>query len=467
MNNGIRVLILERPFSPTVSFYIRFRHGAAQEREGKTGAAHLLEHMMFKGTFTIGGKNPRRERQLLRKIGETGERLDREHEKAAQADRQQIERLRKKLVKLQEEHRRWYRSNEIDRLYQEAGAAHLNASTSQDMITYHVSLPVNRAELWARIEADRMSEVVFREFYQERNVVLEERRQRIDADPDGFLYERFIATAFLNHPYRRPVIGWPADIARLRMQDLKELHHRLIDPSQMVITVVGAVRPKEMRRLLERYFGALPAHPVERRLIAADPPSRGERLITVRFDAGERLIMGFPKPQPPSREDCVFDVIESLLSRDRTSRFWRILVEERGLAESVRVINGLPGARFPNLFCISARVRHPHRIEELIAALDEQIAKLAAEPVTYAELEKVKNQLRVDYLRRQETNEGIASELSYHEALLGDYRYPYVYEEQLSSITPSDIVAAARKYLVPDNRVLAVMKKPVPPTRSR
>jgi len=145
MNNGIRVLILERPFSPTVSFYIRLRHGAAQEREGKTGAAHLLEHMMFKGTFTIGGKNPRRERQLLRKIEETGKRLDREHEKAAQTDRQQIERLRKQLAKLQEEHRRWYRSNEIDRLYQEAGAAHLNASTSQDMITYHVSLPANRA----------------------------------------------------------------------------------------------------------------------------------------------------------------------------------------------------------------------------------------------------------------------------------------------------------------------------------
>jgi len=193
LKNGIRVLILERHFSPTASFYIRFRAGAAEEQEGKTGLAHLLEHMMFKGTKTIGGISSVREEKLLREIGKTGETLERERTKGERKDGQRIKALEKKLAALQKEHRRWYRSNEIDRLYAEAGAININASTSQDMITYHVSLPANKAELWARIEADRLANYVLREFYQEREVVKEERRQRIDADPDGLLFERFAA----------------------------------------------------------------------------------------------------------------------------------------------------------------------------------------------------------------------------------------------------------------------------------
>ena len=459
LKNGIRVLILERHFSPTASFYIRFRAGAAEEQEGKTGLAHLLEHMMFKGTKTIGGIKSVREDKLLQEIGKTGKTLERERTKGERKDGQRIKALEKKLAALQKAHRRWYRSNEIDRLYTEAGAININASTSQDMITYHVSLPANKAELWARIEADRLANYVLREFYQEREVVKEERRQRIDADPDGLLFERFAATAFMVHPYRRPVIGWPDDIARLDMEDVDSFHRLAKEPRNMVIAIVGDIRINEMRRLLEKYFGVLPGQPAVFTPVATEPPPRGEKRITVRFDAGARMIMGFLKSPPPNREDYVFDVIEALLSRDRSSRFYRQLLETQGLAESVQAVNGLPGNRYPNLFCVFASVRHPHKIDELAAAVEKIIDDLAVEPVPAAELEKVKNQLQADFIRRQDSNEGLASLLSYYEALLGDYRYLSSYGNQISTVTADEIMAAARKYLNRDNRTVAIMTK--------
>ena len=233
MKNGIRVLILERHISPTVSFYIRVKAGAVDEIEGKTGLAHLLEHMMFKGTKTIGATIYRKERKYLSEIRKTGDRLDQERAKGDQADKDLIHKLKERLAALQKSHRLSYRSNEIDRIYNEHGAVRINASTGQDMITYHVSLPANKAELWARIESDRMSNPVFREFYQERDVVMEERRQRTDSDPDGQLYEKFAAAAFMVHPYRRPVIGWANDISFLSMTAVSYTHLTL--PTKRIV----------------------------------------------------------------------------------------------------------------------------------------------------------------------------------------------------------------------------------------
>ena len=227
----------------------------------------------------------------------------------------------------------------------------------------------------------------------------------------------------------------------------------------MVIAIVGDIRINEMRRLLEKYFGVLPGQPAVFTPVATEPPPRGEKRITVRFDAGARMIMGFLKSPPPNREDYVFDVIEALLSRDRSSRFYRQLLETQGLAESVQAVNGLPGNRYPNLFCVFASVRHPHKIDELAAAVEKIIDDLAVEPVPAAELEKVKNQLQADFIRRQDSNEGLASLLSYYEALLGDYRYLSSYGNQISTVTADEIMAAARKYLNRDNRTVAIMMK--------
>ena len=196
LKNGITVLMLERHVSPTVALYIRHCVGAVDETKGESGAAHLLEHIMFKGTTTIGTKNYPAEKILLANIEQTGVALDKEKRKDQKSDPVIIQNLTSKLKKLQTQHKQYFIANEIDRLYTENGGLDMNASTGQDVTTYNVSLPANKIELWARIETDRLLNPVFREFYTERDVVMEERRQRIESDPDGKLYEQFISTAY-------------------------------------------------------------------------------------------------------------------------------------------------------------------------------------------------------------------------------------------------------------------------------
>jgi len=461
LKNGLRLLMLERHLSPTVSIYIRYRSGAVDEADGKTGTAHLLEHMMFKGTKTIGTRNYHREEGILLKIEQVGTALDLEGMKGNSADKATLERLAKQLKDLQKTHQKLMISNEIDRLYTEQGAVDLNASTGQDLTTYQVSIPSNRIELWARIESDRMANPVFREFYTERDVVMEEWRQRSESDPDGKLLERYLATAFIAHPYRRPVIGWPSDLRFLDMNYMKQFFSKTHAPNNTVIAIVGDIRPSEVLRTVERYFGPIPRQKLSRLPITGEPAQSGERRIEVLLAADQKLILGYHKPSPPAFADYVFDLIEGLLTRGRTARLFRALIEEKRLAKSVQAHNGLPGARYANQFVFFATPRHPHTTLEIEKAMDEQIERLKNEPVSGMELEKVKNQIRADFIRGLDSNAGLASMLSYYEALLGDYHYLTQYTVRIGNITPQDIQETARKYLTRENRTVATgVRKP-------
>jgi predicted Zn-dependent peptidase len=462
LKNGLRLLMLERHLSPTVSIYIRYRSGAVDEADGKTGTAHLLEHMMFKGTTTIGARNYPSEQKLLSNIEAAGTALDREKMKGDKGDRTAIERLTQRLKVLQESHRQLFVSNDIDRLYTENGAVGLNASTGQDLTTYQVSIPSNRIELWARIESDRMMNPVFREFYTERDVVMEERRQRSESDPDGKLLERYLAAAFITHPYRRPVIGWASDIPFLDLAYMRRFLKNTHAPNNTVIAVVGDIRPSEVLRLVKKYFGPIPAQKLPLVPATKEPVQSGERRVEVLYGADPKLIIGYHKPPPPDLSDYVFDLIESLLTRGRTARLYKTLVEEKGLAKSIQAHNGMPGARYPNQFVFFATPRHPHTNLDLERAIDEEIERLKSEPVSDSELEKWKNQLRADFIRGLDSNAGLAGMLSYYEALMGDYRYLTGYTAAIDKITPDEIRQAARAYLTRENKTVASgVRKPV------
>ena len=457
LENGLVVLILERHISPTVSFYIRHRVGALQEGDGSTGAAHLLEHMLFKGTKTIGTKNYRQEKRLLDEIRKTGNALDHERLKGEQADRETIDRLLGKLRHLQSQAKALMVDNEIDRLYTENGAVDLNASTGQDVTSYHVSLPANKMELWARIESDRMMNPVFREFYSERDVVMEERKQTIESAPQRKLMELLLATAFKAHPYRRPIIGWPSDVQSLSMDYIEWFSRTYHAPNNTVIAVVGDVDPVKTLGIVKKYFGTISRVNLPPLQITAEPPQQGEQRVELVADANPYLLMGYHKPTLPSFDDYVFDVMDAILTRGRTSRLYRTLVEERGIAESIDTANGLPGSKYSNLFVIMATPRHPHTAEELEAAIHAEIEKLKKEPVSLRELEKVVNQFRADLIRDLDSNNGLASKLSYYEAITGDFRYITRHIQVVESIKSADIMKTARTYFVPENRTVATL----------
>ena len=457
LKNGLRLLMVERRLSPTVSIYIRYRAGAADEAAGKTGTAHLLEHMLFKGTKTIGTRDFRKEEKILGRIEAVGTVLDREKMRGKAADQAIIAGMARELTKLQKSHQRLTVSNEIDRLYTENGAVNLNASTGHDLTTYKVSIPANRIELWARIESDRMVNPVFREFYTERDVVREERRQRSESDPGGKLFESYLSAAFIAHPYRRPVLGWPSDMAFLDMAYMKQFFRDTHAPNNTVIAIVGDIRPSEVLRIVEKYFGWIPARKLSLVPVTEEPPQSGERRIEVLFDAEPQMILGYHKPAPPAYVDHVFDILESILAGGRTARLFKTIVEEKRLAESIQAANGLPGARFPNQFAILAKPRHPHTCSELEQALDLELERIRTGPVSPAELAKAQNQIRADFIRRLDSNHGLAGMLSYFEAILGDFHYLQDYVDTIDRVTPEDILNAARTYLTRENRTVATL----------
>jgi predicted Zn-dependent peptidase len=459
LENGMRVLLVERHTSPTVSLYIRYLVGAVDDGEGKTGAAHFLEHMLFKGTSTIGTKNFREEERVLKKIREAGTALDRERMKGMRADEAEVTRLAKELKELQSEAKEWIVENEIDRLYSENGAVDLNASTGQDVTTYKVSLPANRIELWARIEADRMTNPVLREFYTERDVVMEERRQTYESVPSRKLTELFLATAFTASPYRRPIIGWPSDISFLTPDYLEAFFKRYHSPNNTVIAIVGDINTAKTMAIVKKYFGAIPSHKLEGQHVTEEPTQVGEKRTELVAESNPYLIIGWHKPTLPSFEDYVFEVIEALLSKGRTSRFHRSIVQGKQLAEDVSAANGMPASRYPNLFMVAGTPRQPHTAEELEKAVYDDIDKLKKEPVKKQELEKIINQLRAEFIRDLSSNSGLASRLSYYEIIAGDYRYMTRYVEMIEKVTPKDIMAVAKKYFTEENRTVAVLIK--------
>jgi len=462
LGNGLKILIVERDFSPTVSLYIRHKAGAVEEQCGKTGTAHFLEHMLFKGTRTIGAKNFAREKMILDEIFLTGQELDQENRKEKAADPSKLKGLQDKLARLEKEHGVLFLSNEIDRLYTENGADQLNASTGQDVTTYQVSLPANKLELWARIESERMIAPVFREFYTERKVIMEERRQSIESDPDGKLLEQFLAAAFIAHPYGRPILGWPYDMSYLSTNDLHSFLKSYHTPSNTVIAVVGNVRHGDVLRIIRKYFGSIPSGKIPFSPITTEPPQRGERRIHVSFEANPRLMMGYHKPALPAYDDYVFDIIDTLLTDGRISRLYKTLVEETGIAESVRSMSGMPGTRYPNLFTLYATPRHPHSLAELEAALVNELERLKKEPVSKKELDRIKNTIKAAFIRSLDSNAELASMLSYFETVAGDYHYIVNHLKTIDEINSEDILRVAGTYFTDENKTVALLQKNFP-----
>ena len=459
LKNGLTVLMLERHLSPTVSLYIRHRVGSVNEADGESGAAHLLEHMMFKGTTTIGAKNYTLEKPILDKIEKTGTALDKEKLKGQKADPKIIEELSAKLKKLQDQCKKYFIPNEIDRLYTQNGGMDMNASTGQDVTTYKISLPANKIELWARIEADRLINPVFREFYTERDVVMEERRQRVEADPDGKLYEQFLSAAYKIHPYGRPVLGWTQDIMNLSPAAVKKIFAQYRAPESIVIAVVGDINTQETLKLIEKYFDRIPANNKKKNVVPAEPPQTAERKVEVVFDANPMMVIGYHKPTAPAYDDYVFDVLETILTTGRTSRLYNLLVTEMGIAESVDASNGVPATKYANLFTILAKPRYPHTNKELEEVIFREIEKIKTQPITDTELAKAKNQLRMNYIENLDSNSNLASMLSYYELLLGDYRYISNYLKIIDKVSAEDILKAAKLYLNKENCTIAELDR--------
>ena len=455
--NGMKLLVVERHDTPVVSAYITIGVGSVHETSETRGVAHLLEHMLFKGTKTLGTTDYQKELPILQNIEKVGSRLD-ALRLQSDADPAEVASLEEKLAALQAEHKQYVVKDVFSTIYSENGGVGYNAFTSKDLTTYLISLPANKLELWAMIESDRMKNPVLREFYTERDVIREERRRSYDTNPSRRHYETLVTSAFTVHPYRNPIIGWHSDIANLSPAKTREFLQKYYAPANTVIALVGDVKAADAIALVDRYFGDLAPGTPAPKVAAAEPEQNGERRIVDIFDAEPHLAIAYHKPTMPHKDDYVFDLIDQLLGSGRTSRLYRALVEEQQLATSVSVY-GAPGSRYPNLFVIDAIPRHPHTTEELEAAIYAELDKLKNETVGETELTKVRNRLVTDQLRQLNSNSGLASLLTSYQSLAGDWRYLTTYTREIEKLSAEDIKTVAKHYFTSANRTVVVLKR--------
>ncbi len=459
LDNGLRILALHRDGSPTFSVFTRFLAGAVDENVGETGVAHILEHMLFKGSQRIGTTDFKKEKPLMAKVEKLGEELDAERRKGDSADKKKVARLKEKMAEILKEQRKYIVSDEISSIYSSNGGAAFNAFTNMDITSYIVKLPSNRLELWAWVESDRLRSPVLREYYSERDVVMEERRRSVDNSANGTLYEQFKAAAFQAHPYGNPIIGWESDISLLPKKKVKQFLKTYYSPNNMVVCIVGDIEPDKVFSVIKKYFGDIPAQNIPPRIATKEPAQKGERRIKVEFDAQPDVLIGFHKPVFPNRDDYVFDVIGSILTSGRTSRLYKSLVLEKGIAVSVDSW-AAPGSRYDNLFTLEAVPRKPHTTAELETAVYAELDRLKTEPVSARELQKVINNVDADYIRGLKSNSGLAYYLSVYEIITNDWRNMMRYQDEIKKVTPEDIMRAAKKYLVKWNRTVATLVKP-------
>jgi predicted Zn-dependent peptidase len=458
LKNGMKVLLVERHTSPTVAAWIRFKIGSVDERSDERGIAHLLEHMLFKGTKTLGTSDYAKEKPLLDAIEKTAQSLMAEKLKREAADPKKLAELSGKLAALEAAAGKYVVKNEVSRIYDKNGGNNYNAFTGKDSTAYMISLPANKLELWAVLESDRLRNAVLREFYTERNVVMEERRRSYDSDPEGKLWESFLAAAYQAHPYGQPIIGWMSDLENLSRTKAESFLHRYYAPVNAVVAIVGDIDPDKTLAMVEKYFGSLPPGVPVPPVATVEPRQFGERRIEIKEDSEPQFMIGYHKPSIPDPDDYTFDVITMLLADGKNSRLYKKLVVEKQLASDVSAFYG-PGSRYANLFVISAVPRSPHTLQEVEEAIYAELEILKKVPVSPRELQQVLNKLEADEIQSLSSNGGLAYRLTEYESVAGTWRYLTEHRAKVAKVTPAEVMNVARKYLVPDNRTVAFITK--------
>jgi len=451
--NGMKFLLMHRPGVPVFSTNISFRVGGVDEKPGITGLSHLFEHMAFKGTRVISVKNYRAERPLLKAIDKAAVDLSNEMARGDLADPKKVAELQKRVKELEDKARQFSGKEEIGNLYMRNGGLDLNAYTGKDTTCYVVSLPSNRLDLWAWLESDRLLNPVLREFYSERDVVCEERRLGVETQPMGKLYEVFMATAFIAHPARYEVIGWMSDIQTVTRPMAEAYNRTYYIPANSAAALVGNLDIEKCKKTIARYFGRLPSRPLPPPVRTIEPEQRGERRAVVESDAKPWLLIGWHKGHPLDADEAVFEVIDTILSRGHTARFYKTIVRDRKLATSVGSFTG-PTERYPNLFCVSAMPLHPHTTREVEQAIYEVMGTLVTDPPGDEELQKVRNNLHADFLRELESNRGMAAALANYQMIYGDWRLIQTRLAKIDAVTAQDVRRVAEKFFAASNRTV-------------
>ncbi len=450
--NGLTLLVLEKHDTPIVVCYRYHKVGSIHEETGKTGIAHFLEHLAFKGTTRFNTIDYNKEVPIMKEIDDLMAEADKEKlkgETGGKADKEKIAQLLAKVKKLQEAERQYICKDETDAIYDSVGASGNNASTWFDRTDYYLKIPSNRLEVWTYIESEKLKDPIFREFFSERDVVLEERRM-YDTDIDAALYETLYQTMFTTLPYGHDTLGWPSDVGQLKRKDIQEFFKRYYAPNNTTIVLVGDIKFDKAVELVGKYFSGIPPQELPDMRITPEPIQEGERRAEVETNTKPQMLIGFHGPKPSDEDIYAFEVINYLLSYGMTSRFQKNLVQTNIAYEC--------SGDFSDLACeslleIRATPKEPNTCEDLEKAIYKELDRIKKGDITKWEMEKVRNQIDMEATGIIRYPFYLAENLAKNQAWTGDWRN-FDKSEKLKKVTIKDIKRVANKYLTRKNRTV-------------
>jgi predicted Zn-dependent peptidase len=456
--NGLTILICERPEAPVFSFFTMVDAGSAQDPLGKTGLAHMFEHMAFKGTDKVGTTDYAAEKPALEKVETAYASYIAERDKSVGRDEAKLKQLEKAWKDAIAAADKYVVPNQFGKIIEQSGGQDLNAFTNYDETAYHYSLPANRLELWAYLESERFLHPVLREFYKERNVVIEERRLRTDSNPIGRLLEQFDAAAFEAHPYHRPTVGWMSDLNSFSATDAKKFFDEYYVPANMVVGVAGDVKASQVMPILEKYFGRLPTRPKPDETTTTEPPQNSERKVVLKEKSQPLFLEGYHRPDYMTKDDAVYDAITDLMSEGRTSRLYRALVRDKKIASFSAGFSGLPGTKYPHLFAFYAFPLPGHTTQEVGDAIHAEIERLKKEDISDDELKMIKTRTKANLIRGLADNQGLAIQLATYQTRYGDWRELFRSVDRIDKVTKADIRRIANQTFNDNNRTVGVIE---------
>ena len=467
LSNGMKVLLLERNDAPSISGGWVARVGSVDERPGITGMAHLFEHMMFKGTPTIGTKDyekdieiiaaqekvrdaMRSEERRMREMWRRGEITDLQDPDQKTAEWKQLNEEFKKLV---EDHRKVIVKNEFDRIYTANGGSRMNAYTSYDHTAYFISVPANKLELFMWMESERLFRPVFREFYAERDVVFEERRMRTESTPLGKFFESFNSLFWESHPYSWPIIGWPSDIPAISKKQADAFYATYYMPQNLTLVLVGDFKTKPALAMAEKYFGRLKkGEGLPPDVVTLEQPQKAEKRFYAEAETNPNVDIYWHTPAFGHKDTYPLSVLSQVLST-RTGRLHKELVLGKKMATDTWAWQG--ARKYAGEFNMGAEITEgntPEMAEQEIYRLIEQVK---TEPVPTTELQKVKNNFAAAEYRRLSSNHPILMQIMRSEGL-GNWREINEAGPKIQAVTPADLQRVAKKYFTKENRAVAI-----------
>jgi predicted Zn-dependent peptidase len=450
LSNGLQVIFYRRGEAPIFAGAVVVRVGGSDELPGQTGISHLFEHMAFKGSRTVGTKDYRAEKRLLDRLEELALESNAAQDLSPEQKREWDE-IHQKLREI------WI-SDDFTVRYEKHGAVGQNATTDKEFTKYFVSLPRSAFEFWCKMEADRLIAPVMRQFYQERDVVLEERRMRYEDDPGGKLYELLLGTAYQRHPYRDPVIGYERDIRSLTARQLESFRKRYYVPSNMVVALVGRVDPEADIKIVEEYFGAIPVGEPVHRTVMDEGPQEGQRRSDISMAASPEVIVAYRKPNYPHPDDPPISVMAEILAGGRTSPLYTELVKRKQIAASVGHDEG-PGVAYPNLLMFAGSVKAPHSPDTFLSAFDAVINRFRRGGATAEQLEIAKRSIGMEYLGHLRSNQSLALDFATSQLAYGTWKASVEWYDKMLQVSLLDVQRVARQYLVPTQRTIGTIER--------